>query len=303
MRFKSICLLLIFLFPMMSFAEQKKSTPLDILKKINAKLAARHLQIRAEQIEFFTIGNGRPSSRIHQQEFRWVPGDPRRDAQGDDITYIVDLSGGNSTSGVTSAQFEDAVDAVYKTWQSDRCLKKVKLVKRADPGTDITILDGLLGFGGIGNPSAGDIVDAGFVPQTFFDAAACGVPNSGCGCGIIAFSITFIFTDDQGNPTDINGDNRLDTALNEVYFDDVFGGNSTACGGAFNGNPWGIDVPLPGIDVQTVALHENGHSLGLGHFGPPPACVMNPVYAGIRHSPFPIDSAGMCTIWSSWPNP
>lgn len=36
------------------------------------------------------------------------------------------------------------------------------------------------------------------------------------------------------------------------------------------GFPWGIDVGLPGIDVQSVTLHEHGHSLGLGHFGPFP---------------------------------
>jgi hypothetical protein len=57
----------------------------------------------------------------------------------------------------------------------------------------------------------------------------------------------------------------------------------------------------PGIDVETVALHENGHSLGIGHFGPPPGAVMNPVYGGILHSPRPTDHAAMATLWRSWP--
>jgi hypothetical protein len=35
--------------------------------------------------------------------------------------------------------------------------------------------------------------------------------------------VSFIFTDDDGNPTDINGDNQLDTALNEVYYNNTFG--------------------------------------------------------------------------------
>lgn len=69
------------------------------------------------------------------------------------------------------------------------------------------------------------------------------------------------------------------------------------------GNPWSINVALPGIEVETVALHENGHSLGIGHFGPPPDAVLNPVYAGIRHSPLPADPAGMTAVWGSWPNP
>ena len=109
--------------------------------------------------------------------------------------------------------------------------------------------------------------------------------------------MSFIFTDDNGVPTDINGDNYLDTALNEVYYNDNFGNPA----GDRAGNPWGINILLPGIDVETVALHENGHSLGVGHFGPPPAAVMNPVYAGIRHAPYPVDQAGMSSLWRSWP--
>ena len=58
---------------------------------------------------------------------------------------------------------------------------------------------------------------------------------------------------------------------------------------------------LPAVDVETVALHENGHSLGLGHFGPPPAAVMNPVYAGINTTPDAIDKAGACAVWGWWP--
>ena len=119
----------------------------------------------------------------------------------------------------------------------------------------------------------------------------------GGGDGILAFSVSFIFIDDLGNPTDINGDNNLDTALNEVYYNDNFGNP----GGSRAGNPWGINILLPGIDVETVGLHENGHSLGIGHFGPPPDAVMNPVYAGIRHTPLAVDDGGMCAVWGSWP--
>jgi len=112
-----------------------------------------------------------------------------------------------------------------------------------------------------------------------------------------AFSVGAVLFNNEGNPTDINGDNNLDTALNEVYYNDNFGNP----GGSRPGNPWGINILLPGIDVETVGLHENGHSLGIGHFGPPPDAVMNPVYAGIRHSPLSVDDAGMCAVWGSWP--
>lgn len=262
---------------------------------INAQLASSGLHIAIEGIDFFTIGNGRPGIRIHQQPFRWVPNDARRLADGTNITYIVDQSGGATASGLTASQTEAAVDAALATWASDPALKKMHIIKRPDPGTDITIFDAFFGFGGFGDPFAADIVDAGFFPRAFFEA----VGGPGGGRGILAFSITFIFTDDQGNPTDINGDNYLDTALNEVYYNNTFGDPSNDR----VGNPWGIGVPLPGVDVQTVALHENGHSLELGHFGPPPVAIMNPVYGGVRHEPFPSDDAGMNAVWGSWPNP
>lgn len=268
----------------------------DVLARIaavNAALRAAGLNVAVEGIEFFTIGPGRPSVRIHQQEFRWVAGDPRRSADGDRITYLVDQSDGATASGLTSAQTEAAIDRAFDTWQEQRPFMKVDLVKRNDSGVDPDIFDRFFGFGGYGDPFLADIVNAGWLPRAYFEA----VGGPGGGRGILAFSVSFIFTDDAGNPTDINGDNYLDTALNEVYYNDTFGDP----GDDRVGNPWGIDSALPGIDVETVALHENGHSLGLGHFGPPPVAVLNPVYGGIRHAPFAIDNAGMSAVWASWP--
>ncbi|MGH9847191.1 MAG: matrixin family metalloprotease [Blastocatellia bacterium] len=264
-----------------------------MMHQINGQLAAMRLNIAVEQIEFFTIGQGRPSNRIHQQGFRWVAGDPRRLADGDRITYLVDKSDGATASGLTSAQTEAAIDRALDTWQAEQCFRKVDLVKRADGGADPDIFDFFFGFGGFGNPFLADIVEAGWLPRAFFEA----VGGPGGGRGILAFSVTFIFVDGTGQPTDINGDNYLDTALNEVYYNNTFG----QAGTDRVGNPWGINVALPGIDVETVALHENGHSLELGHFGPPPNAVMNPVYAGIRHLPLPVDHAGICAVWGSWP--
>jgi hypothetical protein len=276
-------------------AEPQDTALLRRVNQINAQLAAQGLRIAIEGIDFFTIGNGRPGIRIHQQPFRWVPNDARRLADGTNITYIFDQSGGATASGLTAAQTEAAFDAALATWRSDNSLKQVNIVKRPDPGTDITIFDAFFGFGGFGDPFAADIVEAGFFPRAFFDA----VGGPGGGRGILAFSVSFIFVDGNGNPTDINGDNYLDTALNEVYFNNTFGdpANDRV------GNPWAINLPLPAVDVQTVALHENGHSLELGHFGPPPIAVMNPVYGGIRQLPLSSDDAGMNAVWGSWPNP
>ncbi|MGH8636619.1 MAG: matrixin family metalloprotease [Burkholderiales bacterium] len=264
------------------------------IKQINRQLAASGLNIAVEQVEFFTFGAARPSFRIHQQPFRWVANDPRRLADGDNITYLVDQSEGKTASGLTSVQTEFAIDRAMDTWQAQSPFTNVDLVKRADTGEDPDIYDSFFGYGKFGNPFLADIVNAGWLPRAFFEEAG----GPGGGRGILAFSVTFIFTNDDGTPTDFNGDNYLDSALNEVYYNDTFGKRGTDRAG----NPWGINILLPGIDVQTVGLHENGHSLGVGHFGPPPDAVMNPVYAGIRHEPFPIDLTGMNAIWSSWPN-
>ena len=263
------------------------------MQAINRKLSKRRLHLAVEAIEFFTIGKGRPSNRIHQQEFRWVANDERRLADGEKITYLVDQSDGATASGLTNAQTEPALDRALLTWQNSAPFKNVDIVKRADTGADPDIFDSFFGFGAEGNPFLADIVEAGWLPRAFFEA----VGGPGGGRGILAFSVTFIFTDDDGNPTDINGDNRLDSALNEVYYNNTFGdpANDRV------GNPWRINQPLPAIDVETVGLHENGHSLELGHFGPPPDAVMNPVYAGPRQSPLETDLAGMNSVWSSWP--
>src|SRR5206468_2521823 len=192
-----------------------------------------------------------------------------------------------------------AIDAALSTWDGTSPLKKVTIIKRSETATDPDIFDGF--FPGFGDPNEAsatrfqaDIVEAGWRPRGFFEAAG----GPGGGRGILAFTVSFIFVS-HGVPTDINGDNYFDTAFSEVYYNDNFG-NPT---GDRAGNPWGTNISPPGVDVQTVALHENGHALGIGHFGPPPASVMNPVYAGIRQSPFPTDLASMNAVWSSWPNP
>ncbi len=73
--------------------------------------------------------------------------------------------------------------------------------------------------------------------------------------------------------------------------------------------------PTAGIDIETISVHENGHALGLGHFGGPvnrqpfklkpngrvfnPEAVMNPFYlGGEKRSPLPTDVAGLTTLYT-----
>jgi hypothetical protein len=285
------------------FAASASAPPQDpVLAKvvvINARLRAQGSKLAIEGMDFFTIGVGRPSIRIHQEGFRRVPNDPRRLADGDNITYLVRDSHGVTASGLSAAQTAGAIDVALSTWDGTKPLRKVKFIKRSETATDPDVFDGFVpGFGdpneATATPFQADIVEAGWRPRGFFEA----VGGAGGGRSILAFTVSFIFVDQNGAPTDINGDNYFDAAFSEVYYNDNFGDPA----GDRAGNPWGANILLPGVDVQTVALHENGHALGIGHFGPPPAAVMNPVYAGIRQSPFPTDLASMSAVWSSWPN-
>lgn len=258
-----------------------------LITDANAEAAAAGLDFQIQAIDCFVIGNGRPSVRILQQPFRWVPGDVRRIAQGDDITFTYDeFNNAGPILGSAAGSFPTAaVRAGQTTWGGDSCLSGVAFPERPSPaGFDITIFDGDfaptvdfcpiadIGVRGDGFPFYADIVHAGWYP------ASCFGPTT------LAFSVSFTFSGG-----DSNGDNYLDTALNEVYYNNAFA--------------WGVNnAPLPEFDVRTVAFHEGGHSLGVGHFGPPPSAIMNPVYPGPVTTISPTDHAAMCTIWSQWPN-
>lgn len=265
------------------------------IQNANAQFDAAGVGYNIEAIEFFTIGNGRPSNRIHAQPFRWVAGDARRLAglfgPPNAITYHSDTDN-NPLSPLLPFPLPE-IGSAMSTWDTAKCLKKVSVLANPTFGPavpnsvfgDTTIFDELFcpaadsGGPADGFPFASDIVHAGWYP------AGCFGPFT------LAFSVSFIFgtvTPSGFVPSDINGDNRLDTALNEVYYNDAFSWMTGA-------------APLPDIDVETVALHEAGHSLGVGHFGPPPSAIMNPIYAGANTSLAAADKAGMCSVWASWP--
>ena len=266
------------------------------MQNVNAKLNAANAGYNIEGLEFYTIGKGRPSIRIHALEDRWVDGDARRNPGGfrvaglDQITYHSDS--GNPPTSLGTFPLKE-INGAMDTWNETKCLDKVDVIPNQLAGPDIpssafgdlTLIDELFcpiaDFGGPNDayPFGSDIVHGGWYPKECF------------GQNTLAFSATFIFgtfTDAGFVPSDINGDNRLDTAFNEVYYNDKWA--------------WMIDAaPLPYVDVETGVFHEAGHSLGLGHFGPPPSAIMNPVYAGAQTTPAPIDHAGMCSVWKSWP--
>jgi hypothetical protein len=272
------------------------------LVAINRALARRGARYRIPFAEYRTAqGTGRVGQQIFafdrnkQLGIEWVAGDPRRGGRTD-ITYLVDRSDGTThvVNNLSNAQTEAAIDRAMDTWEAVRC-SKVSIDKVTDTGADPDVVDGLLGFGGVGTTFA-DITHAGWYPAAFFDAIVPGGSDF-----ILAITFPFAFTDAAGNFTDIDHDGKADYQFAEIYYNDAF--------------PWGLGQNFPFSDVQGTALHETGHGLGQAHFGKifitlangkahfAPFAVMNAVDPG-----FPTqvlqgsDIGGHCSIWGSWPH-
>lgn len=283
-----LCAALVLVVPAASQAQQTSQGEGDpyvlaVMEEFNRTLRAEWMDLRIEQIELLTTRQERAGGRIHRQPFRWVPGDPRRAAEGSSLTYRVDVSEGFGSSDLAPMTTETAIDRAMATWSSDVCFQKLKLVRRHGdtPEMDADIFDSLYGYGDFGDYRAADVVHAGWLSPDFFDR----VTGPGGGESVVAISVTFIFVGLNGEPSDIDGDGYIDAAHSEVYYNQGF----SWANGATDGR----------IDVETVALHEAGHALGLGHIDRSGA-VMSPVYTGPKTKLRPADHGALCSVWASW---
>jgi hypothetical protein len=270
--------------PLPLHAQHDDPYTITTMDELNGGLKAlwMDIQVEVEQIEFLSVDKGRSSIRVHRQPVRWVPYDLRRNADGSRLTYLVDLDD-MAGSGLETGAAEAAIDRAMAGWTGEKCFaKRVEVVKRPHGGADPDLFDSIFGFGGLGDYRLADIVHAGWLPPSFFEA----VGGPGAGETVVAFSVTFVFLGEDGEPTDVDRDGQLDTATSEIYYNSGFS--------------WLLEKD-GGIDLESVALHELGHSLGIGHIEDPIQAVMNPVYAGLRRSLNPVDGAMLCSVWSSWP--
>jgi len=277
----------------------------QVIVNMNDRLTQMGSKYRILKAEYVTLGNPNAvikvkakgntliaNDRDFQTLAQWVPNDSRRNADGRNITYLVDQSDATPNGGLSSAQAEAAIDRAMSSWNSVACAS-LPIVKRADSGADPDIVDGLFGFGSIGTTNLADIVFAGWMPPAFFDALL-----PGLGTSVLAVTFGGILLD-PASGNDINGDHRYDTAWAEVYFNNYFA--------------WGINADPPVADVESVALHEAGHGLSQGHFGMiftqsdgsvqfSPFAVMNAVMFGQNHVLQGTDIGGHCANWGYWPS-
>jgi hypothetical protein len=205
----------------------------------------------------------------------------------DNISYYIDENRPSNDLSVNVTS--NAISRAMTTWDNVNCSDLGMFRMPFSSSITTGFVSHILGYGGSSDYAA-DVVHAGWLPASFFDQLA---PQGST--FILAVTFTITFTDDEGNPTDIDNNKKADVAWREIYFNDAF----TWRDGAH-------------YDVETIALHESGHALSQAHFGTAfsdsgsgklhfsPRAVMNAAYSGIQTEINQTDLAGHCSNWANW---
>lgn len=270
----------------------------NYMDALNVQLASQGAGYRAALAEYVTSpDSGQAGGTVLAKSvgnkhlaFDFVPFDPRRSWSGpnsgpaDDITEAIDQTGDAVPvfGGLTAAQTTAAILAAAGTWEGVNC-STLPLALNPTFGLDVGLVAFLNGLGGS--------------PFVFADVQHAGWRDINFAGGILGVTFTFIFVDNNGNPTDIDNNKVGDAAFREIYYDPSF--------------MWRNDGG--DIDVETVSLHEQGHGLSQAHFGTvrikndgtlkaSPRAVMNALYAGPLRQLQGSDNGGHCSNWAAWPN-
>ncbi len=206
----------------------------------------------------------------------------------DNVSYYIDQN--RPSNDLSVATTSNAIARAMQTWDNVTCSDLGMFRVPSDASVQTGFVAALLGYPGSFDYSA-DVVHAGWLPGQFFDMLA---PQGST--FILGVTFTITFTDDNGNPTDIDNNGKADVAWRETYYNDAF-----------------LWRDRNHYDVETIALHESGHALSQAHFGTAfvdngggklhfsPRAVMNAAYSGIQTQIGETDNAGHCSNWASWP--
>lgn len=264
------------------------------LAKINSELADKGFDniqlVMAETITYSEedgvamgqtiFANDRTKTLLSQ----WQANDPIRSAVygtpvENDLTQTVFTPFAVANGSINA---EPDIDASFETWNTLKKNSGLDIIKVPTPAG--VFPSAILGIPGLTNdPFVADISTIGFVPGIILDSVL------GSGASSSVLGVTFTFT--WNAAPDV-------VALKEVWYNDAF--------------TWSNDGS-PGVDIETVALHENGHALGFGHFGKisvtnangklhvSPRAVMNAAYLGPVREPLGTDKASFSNVFGDWP--
>ncbi|PTX43332.1 hypothetical protein C8P64_1859 [Christiangramia gaetbulicola] len=234
-----------------------------------------------------------------QLSFDFLPFDPLDGTP--DISYYIDET--RPTTDISLEISTNAIQRAMATWDDLTC-SELGLFEFTPEGQlssgyvaklvyDIGLIDQDLGGS---YDYFGDVVHSGWLPAEFFDIELIFGPGGGSN-SVIGVTFTIQFTDEQGNPIDLDNNGKFDVAWREIYYNENFTWN--------DGNT---------VDIESIALHEAGHGLSQAHFGKlfrtdsngkfhfSPRAVMNAGYVGGTYTEVQAtDNAGHCSNWASWP--
>lgn len=304
-----------------SVIDGQQATVSPVLDDMNARLAAAGARVRVSKAELL-LDAGQWSARkaviIIAKDFErgigaeWVRGDFRRDGRRG-VTWAFGSNrstppwefteDGTAFRPLSAEEQLNEIERGMDGWRDLRCSADPVQFVPVSEGTDPDFLNDLAYTGA---PSANyvqpaDIVHSGWQPLEFFQVFA--GPDAPAVLGV---TFTFVFVDENGVKTDVDGNGQEDLALAELYYTDLYAWSKRGQG-------------RPGtLDFLSIIGHEAGHAFGLGHWGLVfvlekdaqdgitadeirfrPKALMNAVYVGGENRLEVPDRVNFCAIWAS----